>query len=158
MYHDLTGKDAAQYERNRIVVLTDTFFEVDDKAHSITGSFGDNSELRDNVRALPLKVIIGNPPYSVGQDSQNDDNQNASYPVLEQRIAETYVEKAGSIANKNSLYDSYIKAFRWASDRLGDQGVIAFVSNAGWIDTAASCGMRRCLQQEFSSVYVYHLM
>ena len=157
VYHDLTGKDAAQYERNRIVVLTDTFFEVEDKAHSITGSFGDNSELRDNVRALPLKVIVGNPPYSAGQTSANDDNQNASYPELEKRIGVTYVEKAGSIANKNSLYDSYIKAFRWASDRLGEHGVIAFVSNAGWIDTAAACGMRRCLQQEFSSVYVYHL-
>ncbi|MDT3662609.1 MAG: type ISP restriction/modification enzyme, partial [Anaerobiospirillum sp.] len=157
VYHDMMSKDAAHYERNRIVVLTDTFSEVEDKAHSITGSFGDNSELRDAVRALPLKVIVGNPPYSAGQNSANDDNQNASYPELEKRIGETYVEQAGAIANKNSLYDSYIKAFRWASDRLGDQGVIAFVSNAGWIDTAASCGMRRCLQQEFSSVYVYHL-
>ena len=157
VFHDLTRKDAAHYERNRIVVLTDTFSEVEDKAHSITGSFGDNSKLRDAVRALPLKVIIGNPPYSVGQSNANDDNQNASYPELEKRIAETYVEQAGAVTNKNSLYDSYIKAFRWASDRLGDQGVIAFVSNAGWIDTAASCGMRRCLQQEFCSIYVYHL-
>ena len=157
VYHDLMGKDAAHYERNRIVVLTDTFSEVEDKAHSITGSFGDNSELRDAVRALPLKVIIGNPPYSVGQDNANDDNQNASYPALEQRIAETYIEQAGAITNTNSLYDSYIKAFRWASDRLGDQGVIAFVSNAGWIDGAAANGMRRCLQHEFSSIYVYHL-
>lgn len=157
VYHDMMNKDATHYERNRIVVLTDTFSEVEDKAHSITGSFGDNSELRDAVRVLPLKVIIGNPPYSIGQKSQNDDNQNESYPALEQRIGETYVEQAGKISLKKSLYDSYIKAFRWASDRLGDQGVIAFVSNAGWIDTASSCGMRRCLQQEFSSVYVYHL-
>ncbi len=157
VYHDMMNKDAAHYERNRVVVLTDTFSEVEDKAHSISGSFGDNSELRDAVRALPLKVIVGNPPYSIGQESQNDDNQNASYPELEKRIGETYVELAGKISSKKSLYDSYIKAFRWASDRLGDQGVIAFVSNAGWIDTAASCGMRRCLQQEFSSVYVYHL-
>ena len=157
VYHDMMSKDAAHYERNRIVVLTDTFSEVEDKAHTITGSFGDNSELRDAVRALPLKVIVGNPPYSIGQESQNDDNQNESYPELEKRIGETYVELAGKISSKKSLYDSYIKAFRWASDRLGDQGVIAFVSNAGWIDTAASCGMRRCLQQEFSSVYVYHL-
>ena len=157
VYHDLMGKDAAHYERNRIVVLTDTFSEVEDKAHSITGSFGDNSELRDTVRALPLKVIVGNPPYSVGQNNANDDNQNETYPELESRIAETYVVHAISNVNSRNLYDSYVKAFRWASDRLGDQGVIAFVSNAGWIDTAASCGMRRCLQQEFSSVYVYHL-
>ena len=157
VYHDLMGKDVVQYERNRIVVLTDTFSEVEDKAHSITGSFGDNSELRDAVRALPLKVIVGNPPYSVGQNNANDDNQNASYPELEQRIAETYVEQAGAITNKNSLYDSYIKAFRWASDRVGEQGVIAFISNGGWLDAVAASGMRRCLQKEFSVVYVYHL-
>ena len=157
VYHDLTGKDAAHYERNNIVVLTDTFAEVEDKAHTITGSFGQNSALRDAVRALPLKVIVGNPPYSIGQTSANDDNQNESYPALEQRISDTYVAQAGKISSKKSLYDSYIKAFRWASDRIGDQGVIAFVSNAGWIDTAASCGIRRCFHQEFSSIYVYHL-
>ena len=109
------------------------------------------------MRALPLKVIVGNPPYSIGQTSANDDNQNESYPALEQRISDTYVAQAGKISSKKSLYDSYIKAFRWASDRIGDQGVIAFVSNAGWIDTAASCGIRRCFHQEFSSIYVYHL-
>ena len=156
VYHDMMGKDAAHYERNRIVVLTDTFSEVEDKAHTITGFFGDNSELRDTVRALPLKVIIGNPPYSVGQSNANDDNQNTSYPALEQRIADTYVI-LGTKTVKKSLYDSYIKAFRWASDRLDDQGIIAFVSNAGWLDGAAANGLRRCLQQEFSSVYVYHL-
>ena len=156
VYHELTDRDADHYERNHIVVLTDTFAEVEDKAHTITGSFGQNSELRDAVRALPLKVIVGNPPYSVGQTSQNDNNQNESYPVLEQRIADTYVA-LGEKANKKSLYDSYIKAFRWASDRIGEQGVIAFISNAGWVDSKAASGIRRCLQQEFSSVYVYHL-
>ena len=156
VYHDLLGKDAAHYERNRIVVLTDTFSEVEDKAHTITGSFGDNSELRDAVRALPLKVIIGNPPYSMAQASANDDNLNDRYPILEKHIAETYVA-LGEKAIKTSLYDSYIKAFRWASDRLGDQGVIAFISNGGWLDAVAASGMRRSFQQEFSSVYVYHL-
>ena len=156
VYHDLTGKDAAHYERNHIVVLTDTFAEVEDKAHTITGSFSQNSELRDAVRALPLKVIVGNPPYSIGQTSANDDNQNERYPALESSIAKTYAAN-GAKATKKSLYDSYIKAFRWASDRIGKQGVIAFVSNASWLDSAAANGMRRCLRQEFSSVYVYHL-
>lgn len=157
VFHDLMGKDAAHYEPNKIMVLTDTFAEYEERQHPIAGSFGENAELRNTIRKLPIKVIIGNPPYSVGQESQNDDNQNESYPALEQRIADTYVEQSGAVANKNSLYDSYIKAFRWASDRIGEQGVIAFVSNAGWIDSAAANGMRRCLQQEFSSVYVYHL-
>ena len=157
VYHDLMGKDSTQYERNRIVVLTDTFSETKKIKHARQGSFIENLEQDNAVQELQLEVIVGNPPYSVGQESQNDDNQNASYPALEQRIAETYVEKAGKISSKKSLYDSYIKAFRWASDRLDDQGVIAFVSNAGWIESSAASGLRRCLQQEFSSVYVYHL-
>ena len=157
VFHDLMGKDAAHYEPNKIMVLTDTFAEYEERQHPITGSFGENAELRNTIRKLPIKVIIGNPPYSVGQTSANDANQNESYPALEKRIAETYVEQAGSVTSKKSMYDSYIKAFRWASDRIGEQGIIAFVSNAGWLDAAAANGMRRCLQQEFSSVYVYHL-
>ena len=157
VYHELMEKDATHYERNRVLILTDTFAEVEDKAHTITGSFCENAALRDAVRKLPLKVILSNPPYSIGQESQNDDNQNESYPALEQRIAETYVEQALSGGLKKGLYDSYVKAFRWASDRLCEQGVIAFVSNAGWIDGAAFSGMRRCVQHEFSSIYVYHL-
>ena len=156
VYHNRMGKDAEHYERNRVVILTDTFAEVEDKANTIKGSFCENFELLDAVRALPLKVIVGNPPYSVGQTSANDDNQNERYPALEQRIADTYVA-LGEKVNRNSLYDSYIKAFRWASDRLGDNGIIAFVTNAGWIDALAGSGMRRSLQQEFSSVYIYHL-
>ena len=157
VFHDLMGKDAAHYEPNKIMVLTDTFAEYEEQQHPITGSFGENAELRNTIRKLPIKVIIGNPPYSVGQESQNDDNQNESYPALEQRIADTYVAQADAGGLKKGLYDSYVKAFRWASDRIGEQGIIAFVSNAGWIDAAAASGMRRCLQQEFSSVYVYHL-
>ena len=156
VYHDLIGKDATHYERNRIVVLTDTFSEVEDKAHSITGSFGDNSELRDEVRALPLKVIIGNPPYFGGQENQNDFNKADEYPVLDERIVATYMA-FGAKGNKNRLYDSYFRAFRWASDRLGNKGVIAFVSNATWIDSKLAIGFRRCLQQEFSFIYVLHL-
>ena len=157
VFHDIMGKDAAHYEPNKIMVLTDTFAEYEERQHPIAGSFGENAQLRNTVRSLPIKVIVGNPPYSVGQGSQNDDNQNESYPALEQRLADTYVAQAQNVVLRNSLYDSYVKAFRWASDRIGEQGVIAFVSNAGWVDSAAANGMRRCLQQEFSAVYVYHL-
>ena len=157
VYHDLMHKSPEEYEPNQIMVLTDTFAESNVDALLVDDELNRNNQLSASVRALPFKVIIGNPPYSVGQTSANDDNQNEIYPELEQRIAETYVEASGKIANKNSLYDSYIKAFRWASDHLGDSGVIAFVSNAGWVETAAACGMRRCLQCEFSAVYVYHL-
>ena len=76
---------------------------------------------------------------------------------FESRLEETYVKRAGKITLKNSLYDSYIKAFRWASDKIGESGIVAFVSNAGWLDSAAANGMRKCFADEFNSIYVYHL-
>ena len=146
------------YKANDITVLTDTFSSsaTQTELTELT-TLSDNIKRRKAVESMDLRVIIGNPPYSVGQDSQNDDNQNESYPELDARIAETYVEKAGKITNKNSLYDSYIRAFRWASDKIKDRGVVAFVTNAGWLDTTSANGMRRCLQEEFSSIYVFHL-
>ncbi|HIV55780.1 MAG TPA: DEAD/DEAH box helicase family protein [Candidatus Anaerobiospirillum stercoravium] len=173
VYHELLGKDAQSYQPNSIMVLKDTFADYEQPAveqgqaeanlvaqaeqASAEGYFAANTELSRAQRALKFKVILGNPPYSVGQGSRNNDNQNERYPVLEQRMAQTYVAQADAVSNLKSLYDSYIKAFRWASDRLGSEGVIAFVTNAGWIDSAAAVGMRRCLQQEFSAVYIYHL-
>ena len=146
------------YKANDITVLTDTFSSITTQTElTELTTLSDNIKRRKAVESMDLRVIIGNPPYSVGQESQNDDNQNESYPELDARIAETYVEKAGKITNKNSLYDSYIRAFRWASDKIKDRGVVAFVTNAGWIDSASANGMRRCLQEEFSSVYVFHL-
>ena len=146
------------YQANDITVLTDTFSSGTSQIEPTElTTLSENIKRRKAVDSMDLRVIIGNPPYSVGQDSQNDDNQNESYPELDGRIAATYVERAGKITNKNSLYDSYIRAFRWASDRIKDRGIVAFVTNAGWIDSAAANGMRRCLQEEFSSVYVFHL-
>lgn len=103
-------------------------------------------------------VIVGNPPYSVGQKSANDNAQNESYPKLEKRIEETYAKVSNSTLQKG-LYDSYVKAFRWASDRLDQQngGIIGFVTNAGWLDGAAMDGLRKCFEEEFSSIYVYNL-
>lgn len=100
-----------------------------------------------NQQNTPLRVIVGNPPYSIGQSSANDNAQNERYPNLERRIDETY-GKLSTANLKKSIYDSYVKAFRWASDRLDKDhgGVIGFVSNAGWLDGAAMDGMRACLQ------------
>jgi predicted helicase len=101
---------------------------------------------------------MSNPPYSVGQKSANDNAQNQSYPKLEARIAETYAASSNA-TNKNSLYDSYIKAFRWSTDRLEGEngGVISFVSNGAWLDGNAQAGFRTYLEKEFSSVYVFNL-
>ncbi|WP_292929444.1 type ISP restriction/modification enzyme [Nitrosomonas sp.] len=105
---------------------------------------------------LDIRVIFGNPPYSIGQGSQNDNNQNVEYPHLDKRIAETYA--ARSIATlSRGLYDSYIRAIRWASDRIGNAGVIGFVTNAGWLDANTADGLRQCLAEEFSSIHVFHL-
>lgn len=158
-YHATQGENTAYTPFNGIC-LTDTFQlgETDDTNRLYTPALQQNSERVQAQQKSPIQVIIGNPPYSVGQKSANDDAQNQSYPRLEQRIASTYA--AGSTAtNKNVLYDSYIKAFRWASDRLDKQqgGIIAFITNAGWIDGNAMAGLRKCLEDEFSAAYVFNL-
>ena len=101
-------------------------------------------------------MIIGNPPYSEGQDSGNDNAENVEYPSLDERIRATYgaCSKAGL---QNSLFNSYVRAIRWASDRVGEKGIIAFVSAAGWITGNSLDGMRKCLVEEFSNLYVFHL-
>nr|MCR5312307.1 helicase [Bacteroidaceae bacterium] len=107
----------------------------------------------------PVRVIIGNPPYSVGQKSANDNAQNLKYAKLDNRIANTYALKSSAGLSK-SLYDTYIKAFRWASDRIEsckDGGIVAFISNGAWIDGNAHDGLRRCLEDEYSSIYVLNL-
>ena len=103
-------------------------------------------------------VIMGNPPYSVGQRSANDDAANQKYEKLDSRIAETYA-RATDAVNKNSLYDTYIKAFRWSSDRLDPKhgGVIAFVSNGAWLDGNSADGFRKTIEREFSSIWVFNL-
>lgn len=104
----------------------------------------------------PINVVIGNPPYSAGQKSANDLNANQKYPSLDKRIAETYAEKS-TATNKNSLYDSYLRAFRWATDRIGDQGIVAFVSNGGWIDGNTGDGVRLSMAEDFTDLYVFNL-
>lgn len=158
-YHATQGESAAYTPFNGIC-LTDTFQlgETDDANWLYAPALPQNSERVQAQQNAPIQVIIGNPPYSVGQKSANDDAQNQSYPRLEQRIADTYAAQS-SATLKNSLYDSYIKAFRWASDRLDKQhgGIIAFVSNGYWLDGNAMDGFRKCLEAEFSAVYVFNL-
>ena len=158
VYHDLMRPE--HYETYDRICLTDTF-QLNERGgnESFSQIFPENSERVMEQKRTPIRVIIGNPPYSVGQKSANDNAQNLSYPALDRRIAETYAAKTQA-TNKNSLYDSYIKAFRWASDRIlacPDGGIVAFISNGAWIDGNAQEGMRRCLQDEFSSIYVFNL-
>lgn len=138
------------------VTLTDTF-QITEKGDRVdTSLIPVNNQRIEAQLAAPIKVIVGNPPYRAGQDSANDNNANLSYPTLDARIAATYAAQS-TATNKNSLYDSYIRAFRWATDRLGDQGVVAFVTNNGWLDGNTADGIRKTFQTEFSDIWIYNL-
>jgi len=138
------------------IVLTDTFNLHTERAGFPKDWLPDNSERAERQQKLPIQVIVGNPPWSVGQRSSADDNPNVDYPELEQRVAATYAARSTATL-KNSLYDTYKMAIRWASDRIGEQGVIAFVTNGSWIDGNVDSGVRACLAEEFSAVYVLNL-
>ena len=118
--------------------------------------FPENNQRVINQKQRNITVIIGNPPYSAGQTSENDGNKNLKYENLDQKIANSYA-KHSTATNKNSLYDSYIRGFRWASDRIKDQGIVCFVSNGSFIDNNAMDGFRKCLVDEFTSIYCFNL-
>ena len=149
------GVDTEEYKPFTGLALTDTFDMVDRK-DEIAGVMPENSEIRERQMKADIMAIISNPPWRQKQGSENDDARNQSYPKLDQRIDDTYANFSVA-TNKNSLYDSYILAIRWASDRIGERGVIGFVTNAGWLEGIAMDGMRKCLAREFSSVYVLNL-
>ena len=127
------GEPAPEYVPFTNIALADTFQIHEEGDIPDLNIFRENNETIERQKKAPINVVIGNPPYSAGQKSANDLNANLKYPSLDKRIAETYAAKS-TATNKNSLYDSYLRAFRWATDRIGDQGVVAFVSNGGWID------------------------
>lgn len=159
VFHDITRRKT--YLPYSGICLTDTF-QLAEKKHNelFTEFFQDNSKRVKKQMATHVRVIVGNPPYSVGQKSANDNAQNLSYPNLEKRIASTYIQR---ITDRNStvqaLYDSYVKAFRWASDRIpqNEGGIVAFISNGAWLDGKAQNGMRRCFEEEYTSIYVLNL-
>ena len=149
------GATGADYQPFDGICLTDTF-AMHDGDDLIASIFPHNSSRRERQKNLDIRVIVGNPPWSAGQRSSADDNPNVSYPVLEARIAETYVARSTATL-KNSLYDTYKMAIRWASDRIGDHGIVAFVTNGSWIDGNVDSGVRACLAEDFSSVHVVNL-
>ncbi|MER9284719.1 DEAD/DEAH box helicase [Mesorhizobium australicum] len=151
-YHGVAGGDYVPFEG---ICLTDTFQLYEQERDLISDLMADNSNRRTRQKELDIRVIVGNPPYSVGQDNDNSNAANLTYPKLDKRIQSTYVDR--STGNPRSLYDSYIRAIRWASDRIGDAGVVAYVSNAGWLEGKAADGLRKCLAEEFASIHVFHL-
>ena len=152
-YHGLIGGD---YEPFGGIVLTDTFqsSETDDSMDEIF--FPQNNARLVRQKQADITVVMANPPYSVGQGSQNDGNQNLAYPTLDARIEATYAARS-SAGLKRNLYDSYVRAFRWASDRIGGRGIVCFVSNGSYVDTGSFDGFRKSLGEEFTSVYCLNL-
>jgi len=138
------------------IVLTDTFQMTEDGDTLDQSMFVANNERATSQLKQKIQVIVGNPPYSVGQESANDNNANQHYPSLDATIEATYAARSTG-TNKNSLYDSYLRAIRWASDRIGKAGVIGFVTNGGFIDGNTADGVRLTLAEEFSHLYVYNL-
>lgn len=140
------------------ICLTDTFqLGESDQIVIESEAFPQNSERVTKQKKSPLTVIIGNPPYSVGQKSENDNAQNQEYPKLNSKISETYVKNSNTSMSK-ALYDAYIKAFRWSTDRLNNNdGIIGFVTNGSWIDGGSTSGFRKTIEKEFSSIYVFNL-
>ena len=138
------------------IVLTDTFESTEIEDTLDDSFFGTNDKRLKRQQEKPITAIIGNPPYSIGQTNANDNNKNISYPKLEKRLEETYVVKSSTILTKG-LYDSYVKAFRWASDRLKNQGVIGFVTNGNYLNTNSADGLRAGLYEEFNHLYIFNL-
>ena len=160
MYHQVRAEQGVDegYVEFPGMTLTDTF-QLHEGDGTITEDFeglAANNERAKAEKDSAITVVVMNPPYSSGQNSANDNNQNLAYPRLDERIAATYADRSSG-ANKNSLYDSYFRALRWASDRIGDRGIIAFVSNNSFVDGATADGVRLSLQEEFSQVFIYDL-
>ncbi len=154
-YHGRIGLDR-EYEPFSGIVLTDTFNLHTERTGFPMDWLPQNSERAKRQQNSPIQVIVGNPPWSVGQRSSADNNPNVDYPKLEQRVTETYVSRSTATL-KNSLYDTYKMAIRWASDRIGEEGIVAFVTNGSWLDSNAASGVRACLAEEFTSIHVLNL-
>ncbi|MCW9680502.1 DEAD/DEAH box helicase family protein, partial [Dolichospermum planctonicum UHCC 0167] len=152
-YHFLAG---GEYQPFNGIVLTDTFQMFENAGYLLESIFPENNQRVINQKQRDITVIIGNPPYSAGQTSQNDNNQNLKYANLDEKITNSYVEYSNATL-KNKLYASEIRALRWASDRIKNQGIICFVTNGNFIDKNYSDGLRKCLVDEFTSIYCFNL-
>ena len=160
VYHQVRAEQGVDegYVEFPGMTLTDTFQLHEDDGTMLEGFEGlaANNERARAEKDSAITVIVMNPPYSGGQKNANDNNQNLAYPHLDERIAGTFARH--STANrKGSLYDSYFRALRWASDRIGERGVIAFVSNSSFVDGNSADGVRLSLQEEFSQIFIYDL-
>jgi len=151
-FHGKTGT----YQAFNGMVLTDTFQMTEEGDLVDNVILPENNEKAVHQLAQPIQVIVGNPPYSGQQDRETDNNRNLKYPTLDTRIRNTYAARSSGKLAKN-LYDSYNRSIRWASDRIGDRGIIGFVTNGSFLDANNMDGIRKCLTEDFSHLYLFDL-
>ena len=150
---------ADEYQPFEGIVLTDTFQASETSDRRDITFFPRNNARIERQLNLDIRVIMSNPPWSRGQGRHDDENANQRYPTLDGKIARSYIAQSDSKGLKNPLYDSYVRAIRWASDRVqeGDGGIVGFVTNSGFLDGKSFDGFRKTLAKEFHAVYVYDL-
>ncbi len=156
-YYEKMGR----YEPFKRICFVDTFdtFGLMDVPNQ-TGHFAfltaENTLRVEEQKDTPMFVVIGNPPYNAGQANENDNNQNRPHEAVDNRVRATYAA-ASSAQMKNKLYDPYVKSLRWASDKIGPEGIIAFITNNSFIDAKQFDGLRQCLAEEFDTLYLLNL-
>ena len=149
-FYEATGR----YQPFEGLCLVDTFELAEE--HQLALFTEENTARVERQKETEMFVIVGNPPYNAGQVNENDNNRNRKYETMDARVEETYA-KDSEATLKNKLYDPYVKAVRWASDRIGDEGVVTFVTNSGFLDGVAFDGMRKHLTDDFDAIYVLDL-
>lgn len=155
VFDEINGPDRG-YKPFDGIVLTDTFESTEREGTLDDDMFGTNNERLKKQQEVPITAIISNPPYSAKQRDANENNTNVHYSFLEKRISNTFV-KYSETGNSSATYDSYIKAIRWAADRIEQKGIIGFVTNGSFIDSTSSDGLRYCLYNEFNHLYIFNL-
>ncbi|WP_199328896.1 type ISP restriction/modification enzyme [Microcystis flos-aquae] len=152
-YHGLHG---GEYQPFNGIVLTDTFQMFENDGYLLEKIFPENNQRVINQKSRDITVIIGNPPYSAKQESTNDNNQNLKYEKLDEQIENSYAKYSAAQLQRN-LYGSEIRSLRWASDRIKNNGIVCYVINGNFIDSNYADGLRKCLIDEFSSIYCFNL-
>ena len=154
-YKQKTGK-FNEFENICFVDTLDNMgFEHTGKQLNFFGLTDANSERIVKQNSKPIMLVIGNPPYSANQANENENNKNREYPEIDQRIKDTYIYY--STAQKSKVYDMYARFYRWASDRLDKNGIIAFITNSSFLDSKTFDGFRKIVSDEFSHIYIVDL-
>jgi len=147
------------YEEFQNICFVDTLdnlgFEFAGKQTKLFGFSAENADRVKRQNARKISVIIGNPPYNANQQNENDNNKNRMYPGIDKRIKETFIKY--STAQKTKVYDMYSRFYRWAMDRLDNDGIVCFITNNSFINTKTFDGFRKCVQDEFDHAYIIDL-